>query len=233
MNKTQNTKLSSDLTVEKVCNDNQQVWNGVPAFVSAIGEYVSLLDSVRSTLSRQGINIKGVTLDKKAVKKDLTDITLEVAGAVYAFAADTKNLSLKAKVAITSSNFDHLRGSELLAFCNTVYSEAVAITAQLVDYGITQNEMNNFQGLLTNFSSQLPAPRAAISDRKGATDELAKLFARIDIILKEKLDKLMHKFRLSDPDFYRLYFDARIIVDIGGRHKPPAPAENEVIPPVS
>lgn len=231
MKKNQNTKLSMNLTVRKVCNDNQAVWSEVPAFVTAFNELDIALQKVGFTLGKQGMNIKGVSQSKKALKKELTDITLEVAGAVFAYASDKADLSLKARVNITGTSIERSRGSETLAICQEVYNEALALIDQLGSYGIKQNDMDDFLNSINAFSALLPAPRTAISERKGATDELAKLLSRTDIILKEKLDKLMNKFKLSNPEFFRLYFDARIIVDIGGRHQPPT--ANDGISPAS
>lgn len=231
MKKNQNTKLPMNLTVQKVCRDNQSIWIGIPAFETAFNEFESLQEKISNTLGKQGSNIKGVTQDKTAVRKALADITLEVARALFAYASDKNDLSLKARADVTGSDLEHTRGSETLAICQTVFNEVQTLTDQLVSYGITQNEMNDFMNIIDAFSTLLPAPRTAISERKGATDELAKLFAKTDHILKEKLDKLILKFKISNPEFYRLYFDARIIVDIGGRHQ--AHADNSSIPPVS
>jgi len=41
------------------------------------------------------------------------------------------------------------------------------------------------------------------------------LFKETDAILKNKLDKLMLSFRITNPDFYTNYLNARIIVDLG------------------
>lgn len=62
--------------------------------------------------------------------------------------------------------------------------------------------------------------------RKGATTAIDKLVTEATAILTERMDKLMAEFRSSAPDFWQQYFDARIIVDLGGKEEeeePPPP----------
>ena len=41
----------------------------------------------------------------------------------------------------------------------------------------------------------------------------------MDVVLKDRLDKLMEQFKKEQSKFYRQYFNARIIVDLGVRHE--------------
>jgi hypothetical protein len=62
---------------------------------------------------------------------------------------------------------------------------------------------------------------------KSATTAIGGLFKDVDAILKNKLDKLVLSFRVTNPDFYTNYLNARIIVDLGAGKGP----EEEPIPP--
>ena len=48
---------------------------------------------------------------------------------------------------------------------------------------------------------------------------MLQLLKETDKILKEQLDKLMTQFKISNPEFYQHYFNARMIIDLGIRHK--------------
>ena len=41
----------------------------------------------------------------------------------------------------------------------------------------------------------------------------------MDVVLKDRLDKLMEQFKKDQSKFYRQYFNARIIVDLGVRNE--------------
>jgi hypothetical protein len=59
---------------------------------------------------------------------------------------------------------------------------------------------------------------------KSATTAIGGLFKDADTILKNKLDRLVLSFRVTNPDFYTNYLNARIIVDLGAGKGP------EVVP---
>jgi hypothetical protein len=71
----------------------------------------------------------------------------------------------------------------------------------------------------------ISAPRTAITVRKGATEAIETLIKDGTAILTNRMDKLMVDFKVSHPDFYQEYFDARIVVNTGakGGDEPPAP----------
>lgn len=100
-----------------------------------------------------------------------------------------------------------------------IHDEANAIVSLLGSYGIGATDLSDLQTKTDAFTGVLAAPGTAITERKGATDEIGKLLRKTDVILNNKIDKLMEKLKGTSPEFYRLYFDARIIVDTGIRHK--------------
>ena len=54
-----------------------------------------------------------------------------------------------------------------------------------------------------------------------AGEKMGNLLNKVDGILTNKSDKLVEKFRIPSPEFYRLFFDARKIVNISSRHEEP------------
>jgi hypothetical protein len=56
-----------------------------------------------------------------------------------------------------------------------------------------------------------------------ATDMLETEFARVDMILDDRVDGLMEQFKDSGTTFYSDYKKARRIVDTGGCSQPPSP----------
>jgi len=84
--------------------------------------------------------------------------------------------------------------------------------ASLADYGVLPADLAELNVLIDAFVNLIPAPRIAITARKGATTGLATFIKDADSVLKERLDKLMQLFKVSALEFYTHYFNARIIV---------------------
>ncbi|MEO8066942.1 MAG: hypothetical protein ABI599_04535 [Flavobacteriales bacterium] len=106
-------------------------------------------------------------------------------------------------------------------------TEANAVAAALVPYGIAAADLTAAQALIDAYVTVVSAPRTAITIRKGATAAIEELVGANMDILNDRMDKLMPEFKPSAPDFHQEYFDARIIVDLGGKEE-----EEEEEPPV-
>ena len=219
MNGKQENKLSMYYAVQKVCSANNGVWNGLPAFVTAFGDYMTNIGKIEEALEVQETKIKGVTVNKEALQEAMVSKALEMAHAVFAYADDKDDFTLKEKVDFSRSDLKKGRDSFVMQRCQVIHSEASAIIGSLIDYGIGAADLTELQNRIDACNASLSTPRTAITNRKGAGDELDKLFSSTNRILKSKLDKLMEKFKISNSDFYRSYFNARKIVNAGLRHE--------------
>lgn len=231
MKKLQNNKLSMNYSVQKVCKENQSIWTGFVAFENAFSDFDATVIATGKSLEKQGVNIKGVSMDKAAVKQNMVDKALEVGGAVFAFATDSGNLTLKEKLNYSRTALEHARNAVSEQSCRSICNEAIGVQESLATYGVSAADLADLDSKINAFASMIAAPRVAVTNRMGATSDLAKLLAKTDSILQNKLDKLVEKFRKSQPEFYKQYFDARIIIDTGSRHK--IPDDTGSISPVS
>jgi hypothetical protein len=85
-------------------------------------------------------------------------------------------------------------------------------------------DLSDLNTKITAFNLQLTQPRQVKAGTKAATDLLPEKIVAGDRICERQLDRMMERFKASDPDFYRAYKVARIIVDAGGGSgTPPTP----------
>ena len=92
---------------------------------------------------------------------------------------------------------------------------------------MAQADLDNLQRLLTDFEELLPQPQLAIGSAKGVGQAIDAALDRIEGILNNGMDNLMLKFEDTNPDFYRDYTNARLVIDRPGGHgngDKPAPA---------
>lgn len=217
MKNAQENKLSMYYAVQKVCNANTSVWSGLPGFVTAFNGFESNIIKIKSAIEVQETKLKGIALKKEQLEDLMIDKALEVANAVFAYATDQSDLALKEKMNFTRSEFKRTRDSVVVEKCRLIHDEANVIIGSLASYGITPATLTTLTTRINDFSGNVAAPRTSITERKGATSELVELFAENDLILKSKLDKLMEQFKTTQPKFHKLFFNARIIVDLGTR----------------
>lgn len=233
MKSKQENKLSMYYAVQRVCSANTPVWGSLPAFVNAFNELKTSIGKVESILKIQERGILGVAKDKDAIQDSMIDLALRISGAVFAFASDTNNLILKGKVDYSRSELKQVRDSICSQRCMSIADEANSVIGALGTYGILPADITTLKSKVVDFTNALAAPRTAITERKGATDELEKQIKKTDTVLKEKLDKLIERFKTTSSDFYKLYFDSRKIVNIGVRHEPDVPPTGGTTPPTS
>jgi hypothetical protein len=217
MNKNQENKLSMYYVVRKVCTDNNSVWSGLTAYATAFGNFTANITALEAALEKQLQATTGYAKNKRATEEAMVDKAIEIAKAVFAYAKNQNDTVLQAKVNYSRSDLLRERDSVTMQLCQGVKDEAQPLVGALGPYGVTNTDLTQLQTLIDAFDAANPTPRAAITSRKRATDAISKLEKDIDDILKGVMDPLMENFKATQPDFYKLYFDARIIVDTGSR----------------
>jgi hypothetical protein len=126
---------------------------------------------------------------------------------------------LKDKVHFSQSELKENRDEMLLENSEVVLEEARAIHEELIDYGVTAAILTEFEAKKESFKDVIVSPRSARVIKKAARVRLRELIKATDDLLKNRLDPMMVQFKTTHPDFYREYFNARIILDIGSRHE--------------
>lgn len=96
-----------------------------------------------------------------------------------------------------------------------VYRSNVSPPA-LADYGLNAAKLSAFENRIDTYASIAEAPRSSIAARKTLTAQIAEEVEKTDDLLKSVLDRLLQQFKTTHPNFFRDYFNARIIVDRPG-----------------
>lgn len=217
MTRRDESKLSMYLAVQHVCNANPTVWGGLAAFVTAFGEFETVIDGIHDTREQQETTSVGETQDKQQLRETLVVQAIEVSKKVKAFADATNDHALYESVNYGEGALLRAADTVLRDQTQVIHDVADGILASLVDYNVDAAMLAALQTDIDNFNDAIPRPRSAIITRRTATLELPELFAEGDDILKRRMDNLVEDFRESDPDFYEDYKGARIIVDGGVR----------------
>lgn len=128
---------------------------------------------------------------------------------------------------MTKSSLDGLADSDLIQTANRVTDAAQENMAALAGYGVTATNNDELKAAAELFANKKESPRDAIIGRKIETLPLPTAIRAVRSIFRNELDKLMTAFKKPEPDFYKGYFTARIIVDraatLPKKEEPPPP----------
>ena len=83
----------------------------------------------------------------------------------------------------------------------------------MAPYGITAASVTAFTNAINEYTTAVPSPRNAVSQRAAYVQSLKSLFKEADDILKNQLDKLAVQFKATQPQFLNAYKNNRVIID--------------------
>ncbi len=214
-------------TVRSVCNMFADKWKNVKAFATAYDEFGNLLIGIADLQKAADKKTSGLTEDKGTARVQLVEYLLKIASAVFEYAVRSGNGELKAGVAFTYSDLTGAKEANLLTMAKNTYDIAVANLANLGDSNITQDNIDKLKQRIDDYEELVTAPRTTKVSTKTANAQIEEAMQKGTALLKERLDKLVVTLKDEAPEFYKAYFNARIIVNMGVRH---GDAEEEPLP---
>lgn len=226
MKKTLENRISMFYAVRDACATHTATWTPLVPYANAHTSFLGRLKLIEDNIEVQEKQLGGIAKNKGELRASMVDQALVVAQATFALATDTGDTVLRGKVDYSRSDLTEGRDTVVGQRCQGVHTEASAVAAALVAYGVLAADLIALQTAIDAYVAEVSAPRTAITIRKGATEAITELVREGMAILNDRMDKLMPEFETAAPNFFQEYFDARIIVDLGG-----AEEEEEPVPP--
>ena len=217
MNKAQINKFRMFGSVNLVLDNYSQIFAELQDLVFGHQRLKDGLVVLGQNLQIQEADNKGLTDNKSDLRDNLVTRILQLSAALKAHANSTKNKELKAKANYTKSELKTAPDPVLYNIGTLMVSLATPILEDLNKYFVGNDKMDDLNGLLADFNVAIPQKRVANSVSKVSTVNIGELVSSLSILLKEEIDVLMQLFEETQPDFYRAYKNARIIVDYNGR----------------
>jgi hypothetical protein len=223
----QNSKLNMFQDLFNTCQKYAHLYAGMPAFANAIRLLEKAIAAIRQKAQEHsGDVVHGATMEKDAAIDILIQQTMEIANSLYAFAFSNSKHDLLSKTSINKSMLYKKPGNELLTFTRNISAEAATYSVELQNYGIDAATLTTFNNTVNTFESVITKPRETIDERKTHTGSLKQLFAEADSIVYDLLDKLVVRFKVSEPEFYNLYKISRNIINTAKRSRGKEPEVN-------
>lgn len=213
MNARRRAKSDMYQVVKQVCDDNSGILSEIVAFQTAVNQFKAISAQILETEQFRNMPLTGITLDKSADRTHLCKLVTNIAGFIYAYAAVSKNETLKAEVNFSHSKFLQMREDQLVHNSQNVHDLGITNLAALKDYGVTQAKLDELQSAIDAFKDSMPKPRTAKGQKITLTSNEAGLFEQADDILLNQMDLLISNFESAHPDFVKNYREARKIKD--------------------
>lgn len=201
------------------------LWQPIPAFVTARAGLGTAIVNIQNEALNQAGKTTGGTGDKHVARKIACDAAAIVGGAVAAYADTQNNQELFDSVDFSSPDLMRMSEQNCATNCKVILDAGTANLAPLVLVkSLAQTDLDDLTTKLGNYNTALTRPRQLRTKISAATSQMPELINVADRILERQIDRLMERFKASNPDFYAAYKVARIIVDAGGgAGAPPTP----------
>ena len=228
MQKLQESKIKMARATSGVLESFEGIVSRTPGLSDAWNMLVDLIGETERYSQGQLAKGNELTAKKNEARAALVTGTLKICAALAAYATvstDQNVKKLKEKYQIADSEVKKLRDMPLFSYSYTVYGDAFPFATQLDPFA-SEGEVNELKELADNFNVLLPQKRTQLSKSSLSTQNLEDAIIQIDLLLKNTIDVLVKPWEYKEPDFFKAYTNARIIVDAasrknGGNTEPP------------
>ena len=231
MTKTHENKLTMYEAVQTILDANASKAAAIPAFAGSVTKFKGLIQSIKG----KSMEYLGASAGKAAAKgqaeEDLLTILTPVASGLFVMAVAQKNVELQEKVTLSERAMRRARDTEVAGRAAGLLALAKENQTSLAAYGVTDVMLSDLESRLAAFNASIANLESGVAGRVVARATIYELFDEADRVLTEEIDRLMEMMLGPNPQFYNEYFAARVIKDLGIRHR--APAEPPVPAPTT
>ena len=220
-------KLVMYRAVQSHLDRNKSMWTSVPAMVTTINDFELLLAEIETYRKLTQENKTGITQQKAAQQALVIAHAYELSSVLYAMAIKKNDAVLAAKVDFTETDLLKKRDNHLVSTCRNILEFATEHLAELIAYQVTADELIVLNEEINSFAENLTTGRVSVTERKAANEKLKVVFLQVDSLLKKQLDRIVVRYRKTEPDFYTNYQSLRRIINYGVRHDKPKEPEKE------
>lgn len=221
MDKRFENKLIMLKAVLSLLQQYQSLWQAATPLADVYDYLKGLVAQIEQFKQLTSQSNSGLVAAKQNLQEMLIDLAFELGSMLFAYAKRNNDPVLQAKVDFTISQLRNMRDDELATKCLSVLALGQSKAESLIEYGTTPERLSTFSELTNEYVEQLPNRRVTVSERKMANEKIKNLLAEALHATSEQLDRLMVRFKSTEPDFYASYLNARKVVDYGIRHEKP------------
>ena len=214
MDKIHEDKKNMFIAVQKVLDENTEIWNSQSSLVMS----KAALDGKLMELENlKPVNDKDTNenADKVEVREKLIETTIDISSSLLNYASKTGNSDLYEKVNYTKSDLELSRDTILIDMCQLIYEKANENIENLINYNVTKKDLSIYQILIEEFDKLISDPLELVRKKQEGRKSVSVLINEMEELLIERIDNLVSIFKSSHPQFYETYLLARITDESG------------------
>lgn len=214
-------------------DDFKPIWFNVApvVFTTKVAAAGAAVDALEAFCTEQGLDIRGVTLDKGTEESKLEDLAHKLSRVLVSYFRDQNNQSDAGKVNLKLYQWRGLRDEALMTTATTVRDLANGIVtgdpaeaANAATYGITAAAVTVLSDELAVWNQLIIAPQQAISKKKGLGNMLGPKFNAVSLLMHDLDDVILqYDSAPGGKNMIAAWKAARIVRDLGHGPKPPTP----------
>ena len=197
-------KLAENVWIEK-----QSIFGSIVAVKEGFVKLIALKEAILELSENQSKTIGGQTINKKNLRKQINELAAQIGQITAAYAFSANNEVLKKAVNFPLSHYQLSRDEEVIELCRNVVTEATAVEANLVDYGVTHAMIEQLTIFIDTYAASTQLNKKDVKQRKVYSNNLQLKIKELKDHIVNNLDKVMVIFQYSNPADYQLYLEAR------------------------
>lgn len=214
MNAKQESKLKMYLAVRIFLLSNPTITAKIPNYEMFSTALDAAILQIQTNGEQQQFSISGVTDNKKRLRENLISLTADASRKVQAYAIYTGNTVLQAETKYKESYLRDVSEVKLLSIANGLHSKIEDNLPALEPYGLTAATQTAYQTAITAFANAIPEQSQSEQEKKESKLLQDQGFDAADVAVAN-IDAGVEIVRLSEPNFYTGYRNARKIHDMG------------------
>jgi len=199
----------------------------IPALTKAISDFELMVDQIKAKTLEVGSASAGKAQKKANAEEELLTALIPVKSILAAYASQNTDAELRAKTVLTESQLRKMRDTDLQNTAKGILQAGNDKLATAGDFGLTQEKLTALDDKIKAFSSATGEREASVGKRVGARTAMMDLYDQADEILVERIDNLMEQMRDKEPQMCEEYNSTRLVREVGLRHKPVAPPQQQ------
>ena len=201
---------------DKMLTTNEAAWKASPPAVRQVTAIRALDADLGAAQRGSTTETTGITEDTETAVQQATDQAITLSQAVRSYALEQKNNTLYNQFKISERFLNRFSNVELVEYLRDMLQRMQTIGAALAEFDVTGEDLTAFEAAIAQADKRKTDTRTAINDRKSHNQTILQKMTGLRQHFSI-LDNLIASWKKKQPDFVRDYFNARQVIDTGGR----------------